>query len=550
MKAAVRHERSTMKHTLNAITASRWITVTGCMLSVSCTGILGPGESEGDDGPTPTLTGTGDPSSLPVHHMTPAEYNNTVAHLTGTSLKPADYFESSDPTGFDTNAASLNTLSEKLVHDYFTAAKDLAEDVFKNDAQRARILTCEASSDTDTACARTIIQDFGLRAWRRPLETEELDRYTKVYGELRAALQLNHADAMKMVVRTLLTSPNFLFRIELDSDVNSKSPRTLNGYEMASRLSYLLWSSLPDDELFTAAKNDELATTDALVSQVDRMLADDKSHAFYDNFYGQWLTTKRLLSHDTAVTAYPLWNETVKIAMYDQINTYLAEFTTGDRPWTEFLSAPHPASAALDPIYASDPAGARAGFLLLPGFLTMTSRAEKTTPTPRAAAVIQGVFCTDIEPPPGIPAAPEKGDEGAPATRREIILAHSSKPGCSACHQSLDPIGLSLENFDGIGAYRAAYEDGEVVDATGEYQGQAFKDISGLMPMLAQDERVVSCPPTELFTYAMRRLPTKADRAYIKQLTTDWHGGTIRDLAKHVVASDAFRYRIPNGEAK
>ncbi|MFT3767405.1 MAG: DUF1592 domain-containing protein [Minicystis sp.] len=490
---------------------------------------------------------------MPIHHLTSAEYNNTVAHLLGTSLRPADFFPSAAATGFDANVGVLSGVSQVLLQGYYDAAKELAADAFGDDARRAEILICEPASAKDTACPRRIIETFGLRAFRRPLQAAESSRYVKKYTEARTALGMTHEQAAQHVVRILLTSPNFLLRIELDEDPASTAPRALGGYEIASRLSYLLWSSMPDDRLFDLAKEDGLGSQGAIEAEVDRMLADPKSSGFFANFFGQWLGTRQLDSHHADKTLFPEWSDEIQQAMVDQANAYLTEFTLGDRPWSDFLSAPHPTSTPLDPIYAEDPKAGRSGFLTLPAFLTLSSLPERTSPTSRAKTIIVGLFCTNVAPPPNLN-IPDLGAAGGNDVDiqnvREKLEAHRKDPACAGCHNTLDPIGLSLENFDAVGRYRTTYTNGDPIDATGTYAGGSFKDISGLVPALAADSRFLTCPPNKLFSYALRRTPTTDDKAYIDAIVASWKGGTISDLAKHVATSDAFRYRVPNTEAE
>lgn len=525
--------------------AGRWLVVGGCLFGASCVGHLSG--SEDDELPS------GNPGGMPVHHLTSAEYNNTVAHLLGTSLRPADFFPSAAATGFDANVGVLSGVSQVLLQGYYDAAKELSADAFANDAQRAQILVCEPASPMDTACPRLIIESFGLRAFRRPLEAAESARYVKKYTEARTTLGMTHVQAAQHLVRILLTSPNFLLRVELDANPTATTPRALNSYELASRLSYLLWSSLPDEALMSLAKEGGLSTKEALEAQVDRMLADPKSSGFFENFFGQWLGIRLLDSHKADTTLFPEWSDTTRQAMVDQANEYLTEFTIGSRPWSEFLSAPHPASAALDPIYAKDPSAGRSGFLTLPAFLTLSSLPERTSPTARAKTVVVGIFCTDISPPANlnIPDLGAAGGAGVDIQNvRKKLEKHREDPGCASCHNTLDPIGLSLENFDAVGGFRTKYANGDDIDATGTFAGTPFQEISGLVPTLAKEARFKSCPPSKLFSYALRRSPTTEDSKYIDEILADWKGGTIGDLAKHVVTSDAFRYRVPGAEAK
>lgn len=538
------HQHLHIKATISL--AGRWLVLGGCLFGASCVGHLS-GEEDGGE------VISGNPGGMPVHHMTSAEYNNTVAHLLGTSLRPADYFPSAAATGFDANVGVLSGVSQVLLQGYYDAAKVLSADAFANEAQRARILVCEPASPADTACPRLIIDSFGLRAFRRPLEAAESDRYLKKYSEARTTLGMTHVQAAQHLVRILLTSPNFLLRTELDANPEATAPRALNSYELASRLSYLIWSSLPDEELMSLAKAGGLASKEALEAQVDRMLADPKSSGFFKNFYGQWLGIRLLDSHKADTALFPAWSDTTRQAMVDQANEYMTEFTLGSRPWSEFLTAPHPASAALDPIYAKDPAAGRSGFLTLPAFLTLSSLPERTSPTARAKTVVVGIFCTNIAPPANlnIPDLGAAGGDGVPIQNvRKKLEKHREDPGCASCHNTLDPIGLSMENFDAVGGFRTKYTNGDLIDATGTYGGTAFEEVSGLVPALAKEERFMSCPPNKLFSYALRRSPTSDDRHYLDAILAGWKGGTIGDLAKHVVTSDAFRYRVPGAEAK
>lgn len=537
-----------MTFKLDRVFASPWLAAGGCLLGLSCTGILGSQDDGSQDDPEQDTTVA--PDGMALHHMTASEYNNTVAHLLGTRLRPADGFPAFGAKGFDANVSALSNLSQVLVQGYYDAARNLAEDAFSNEAQRAKILVCDPAQGAGDACARQIIERFGLRAFRRPLDAAEVDRYAAQYTHARTALEMSPVEAVQHVVRSLLTSPHFLIRIELGPD-SAKSPGAINGYEVASRLSYLLWSSLPDDELFEAAKGDQLATEDELMQQVDRMLADEKSAAFFQNFFGQWLGTRTLPSHTADTTMFPSWNDEMKGAMIEQINAYFASFTTGGRPWSEFLTAPHPPSPQLEPVYANDPEGVRKGFLTLPAFLTLSSRADRTSPTSRAKTILEQLFCVPMLPPANvdIPELGAEGGDGPVENVRQALEKHRADPSCAQCHNTLDPIGLSLENFDPIGAYRTAYLNGDPVDATGVYEGAAFEDISGLVPALVEAAGPGRCPTEQLFSYALRRRPSGGDRTRLTEIAARWGGGTFADLVKHVVTSEAFRLRA-KGKAR
>ncbi|WP_437612293.1 DUF1592 domain-containing protein [Sorangium sp. So ce834] len=535
-----------MTFRLDRVFARPWLAAGGCLLSISCTGILGSEDAPEEDASSVA------PGGMPLHHMTASEYNNTVAHLLGTRLRPADGFPAFGAKGFDASVSALSNLSQVLVQGYYDAAKKLAEDAFSNEAQRAKILVCDPAQGAGDGCAREIIERFGLRAFRRPLEAAEVERYAAQYARARSTLEMSPVEAVQHVARALLTSPHFLLRIEAGPD-SERSPGALNGYEIASRLSYLLWSSLPDEELFDAAEGDRLATEDELRQQVDRMLDDPKSAAFFQNFFGQWLGTRTLPSHNVDASLFPLWNDDVKGAMVDQANAFFAEFTTGGRPWSEFLTAPHPDSPQLAPLTASDPEGVRGGFLTLPAFLTLSSRADRTSPTSRAKTILAQLFCVPLAPPANvdIPELDAPGSGSGPVDNvRAKLEKHRESPDCASCHDLLDPIGLSLENFDAIGAYRTAYPNGDPIDATGKLDDTEFQDFSGLLPKLQGDPQLGVCPSEQLFTYALRRRPAGADMSTFREIAARWDSGTIADLVKHVVTSGAFRLRGGKGEAQ
>ncbi len=391
-----------MTFRLDRVFASPWIAAGGCLLSISCTGTLGGDDSsEQESGADPgsgcrhrcRQDASAPRDSVGVQlHRRPPPGNEPAARGRIPGLRREGLRRK--------RQRALEPLAGPGPG-YYDAARTLAEDAFSHEEQRAKILVCDPAEGTDDRCAREIIQRFGLRAFRRPLEAAEVDRYAAQYDDARTTLEMSPVEAVQHVVRTVLTSPHFILRIELGPD-SARSPGALNGYEVASRLSYLLWSSLPDDELFDAAESDELATAGELEQQVDRMLDDPKSAAFFQNFFGQWLGTRTLPSHNADTSQFPSWNDEMKGAMLDQVNEYFADFTTGGRPWSEFLTAPHPESRLIEPLYANDPEGLREGFLTLPAFLTLSSRADRTSPTSRAKTILEQLFCAPMVPPANV----------------------------------------------------------------------------------------------------------------------------------------------------
>ncbi|HVJ16994.1 MAG TPA: DUF1592 domain-containing protein [Polyangiaceae bacterium] len=537
-------------------------------LSLACTGEAGGGAKGGgpSGGPNPATGGSGgggpvtenppvgydpatlDPGHIPAHRLSNTEYNNTVGDLLGTALRPADFFQAQTVTGFDTNAGALTSFNATNATAYFDAAKALVDDLFANAALKAKVLTCQPAVTTgDAACAQTIIETFGRLAYRRPLEAAEVTALVGRYDNALTTLGKDHDGAMGHVLRIMLTSAPFLYWIEVDPDIQAAAAakRALTGYELATRLSYTLWSSMPDLALLDL--NATLADEAVLTAQVDRLLDDPKGQRFIDTFFNQWLNVTKLGGHSVDATTYPTWTEEMRAAMFTDAHNFFSTFVFGGRSWAEFLTAPLDTSTpGMTEIYAGDPVGLRKGFLGLPAFLTAESMPTRTAPTFRGKVVLESVMCAPVAPPPNvmIPDLVEAGGGTVDSTNiRAKLEAHRASPDCAGCHAVLDPIGLGIETFDAIGRYRTAYENGDPIDTTGEFLGQPFNGVDELIAILNADERFAACPGEKALGFSLRRTPRPEDAPYVEQLGTDWKSGTIRDLVKRLVLSDTFRFR-------
>jgi hypothetical protein len=488
-----------------------------------------------------------DPGWVPVHRLTNTEYNNSVGDLLGTTLKPADFFQAQTGTGFDTNAGPLTGITSANAQAYFDAAKALVDDIFKNPALKAKVVTCQPAASGDTACAQTIIKTFGRRAFRRPIEATELTQLTARYTEALTTLGKDHDGAIGHVLRIMLTSAPFLYWIEIDPDLQAASTdkRGLSGYELASRLSLALWGSLPDSALLDLAESGSLTDAATLSAQVDRLLDDPKGPRFIDAFFNQWLHIQNLGGHQVDAKLYPAWNEAMRTAMYADAKAFFGSFVYGAQPWSQFLTAKLTPGAGLEGIYAADPPGLRKGFLGLPAFLTAESVPTRTAPTFRGKVVLESVMCTTITVPANlvIPDLDQAGGAPESSNIRVKLQAHRADPNCAACHNILDPIGFGLESFDAIGKYRTAYGNGDPIDASGEFQGKAFAGLDQLIPILTSDVHYNTCPSEKLLSFALRRIARPEDQPYLEQLAKDWNAGTVRDLVKKLVLSDTFRFR-------
>ena len=508
------------------------------------------------------------PANVPglnlMHRLNTAEYNATVKDVLLTTLQPATLnWRGGEIDGFD-NIASVLSVDDDQYNLYVDAAEALANDVFASDTLRARVLTCTTTDDT--ACVTTIINQTGLRVFRRPVVADELTAYTKVYKAARAQGE-DHTSSVKHVLWSLLSSAQFLYRMEFDNGVATKHPIT--GYELASRLSYLLWSSAPDDALLAAA--DQLNNDAAINSNVDRMLADTtKSGRFVTNFAGQWLGARNVPAHPVDKTLYgAAWTPDVANAAASEMFQFFDEFLRKNRPWTDFLkadvnfvNAPLAALYGMTGVTGTDlvrkeyPGDNRAGFMSLAGFLANSSVAARSSPTLRGKWVLVNLLCAPPPAPPGgVPKLEDNGAHPEATNVRAVLEAHRAAPACNACHSVMDPFGLAMEQYDGIGRFRTTYPDKSIINPATELpkstsfpDGVKFSGLDGAEATTGSDPRFKSCIAEKLYTYGLGRSLSTEDKANSADIAKKWQDAgdlSISKLLHGLALAEAFRSRTP-----
>lgn len=523
-------------------------------------GVGGSGPSNGVSGTAgsgqlgPVAT---DPGRVTLHRLNRAEYNNTVADLLGTSLRPADAFPADDPGGDFDNIADVLSLSPLHLSMYQSAAQALIDDTLNDSARRAKLVPCDLVAQGST-CARTVLTSFMPRAWRRPVAASEIDGDQAIVTA-GVAQGLTTEEALKLALTAVLMSPNFVFRIELDPDPLSLNPHPLSGYELASRLSYFLWSTMPDDALMASAADATLLNSATLEAHVDRMLASPKAQALVDNFAGQWLYIRAVDDATPDPTTFATFDPTLRAAFKTEAQMLFQDVALNGAPVDTLLTASYvyansrlaqhyglagvtSTTAIKVPLTADSHRG---GILAQGGFLTVTSHPDKTSPVKRGKWVLNQLLCYDVPPPPpGVDTSLK--DTMVTGTLRQVLEAHRANPNCSSCHSLMDPIGFGLENYDAIGAYRTL-DGGMSIDSAGTLpNGSPFSGAQQLSALIASDPSFPGCVTQKLYAYALGRLPdktpTQMDGQTLASITTGFKSGglSFKDLIKRIVTAPTF----------
>ena len=418
----------------------------------------------------------------------------------------------------------------------------------------------EAKIDRDTQRqqVRDLVRPLTSRAFRRRATDAEIDGLVALFDFAREKGETVER-SMQITTSAILVSPSFLFRIEKDAP--SGKTRTLSDVEMASRLSYFLWSSLPDDELFRAAVKGELHTDKQLIEQALRMLKDPKSKALVENFAGQWLQLRNLDTFFPDKERFPDFDDALKSAMRRETEEFFGYLVREDRSVLEFLDADYTfVNERLAKHYglqgvsgeefrrvSVDPAQ-RGGLLGQASILSVTSNPTRTSPVKRGKWILENLFASPPPPPPpNVPElAVENKEKPLTGTLRQQMEQHRSDPSCAACHQLMDPLGFGLENYNAVGAWRT--DDGlHPVDPSGELpDGRSFKGPAELKTILkGREEEFRRCFAEKMLTYAIGRGLEHYDACAVQRISRECaeNGNRFSVIVTEIVLSPAFRQR-------
>jgi hypothetical protein len=409
--------------------------------------------------------------------------------------------------------------------------------------------------------------DFVSRAWRRPLHADEKLRLNAFYHEQREREKLDHTHAMRAILTRVLVAPEFLYRAERTSD--GQATPALKSHELASRLSFLVWSSLPDDELRRAAATGELSDPVVLAQQARRMLSDPKARRFATEFFGQWLGFYQFdRFRGVDAEKFPEFNERLRAALYDEAINFFEHVVRTERPVQEILFADYAflndelarhyaienlslssASSRVENMAASH----RGGLMGLGAVLAVTSAPLRTSPVKRGDWILRRVLDTPVPPPPanaGSIAADDSPADGK--TVRQRLEAHRSDASCVNCHTRIDPLGFALEHYDLLGRWRETYRNGDAIDDAITFgDGPKIAGPEGLRVYLRDHQnQFYRTLITKLLAYSLGRGELASDRALVEKMSAKVRSGegSMADLVMEIVQSRQFRERKNTGD--
>jgi hypothetical protein len=552
------------KLAMNRQRSGIWLVATAAMLA-ACTGTLGDPSGEGVNGDgAPLCVKGGTPGPYPrLVRLTHAQYDNTVSDLFGAPLTPSASFIK-DPAfaGFTNNAAGLLT-SDRLARDYRRAAEELAEYVSASPDILAQIIPCTPAGDGE-ACAREFVQSFGRRLYRRPIDQATEDAYIVLYHQGNGSYLTGtpFEQGIHLVIEGMLQSPKFLYRVELSEQLDSENLVPLDSYEIASRLSYLLWNNQPDEALLQAAESGALANAEGIAAEARRMLDDPKAAGSIDDFHEQWLHMKRYEDLSKDPVKYPGFDSSmaedmkeetrrfIRHVIFELEGDYNALMTTPVTFVNDRLAGVYDLQGQFTSDFVQvdlDPAQ-RGGLLTQTGFLASHAYFDKTSPIHRGVFIQRQVLCATLPDPPGNIDTTLPPIEGEIKTTRDQVEVHTSPDACVGCHGIINPPGFAFEHFDAIGKYRAD-EDGAAIDTAASVlingEQVPFDGATDLMAKLGDSAAAKSCYLTQWVRYGYARDTTEEDLCTIAELDEQLasSGYNIKDLLVALTQTKTFRFR-------
>ncbi|HET6584338.1 MAG TPA: DUF1592 domain-containing protein, partial [Nannocystaceae bacterium] len=517
---------------------------------------------ESGDGGTPAEV-----DAPTMRRLTQAEFTHSVHDLLGpvdlSAIEPDSVQE-----GFFSVGAAIVALSPSGVAAYELALDGATAQAFADPENAATLVACVPATAADTACMRDSIAAFGRRAWRRPLSAAEVDRYVAIATEVGAETG-DGLVALRHALWGVLQSPYFLYRIELGTPSDEDGGRVkFSSWEMASRLSFTLWSTLPDEELLDAAEADALATSAGIEEQATRMLADPRAKQGVANFANELYRLWQLDEKTKDSVLFPEWTPTLKAVLRDELlarieNVVFTQpgdffslyddktvFVNNELARLYGLPETDPDSFRAATLPDDDP---RKGLIGSAFVLAMNSLPARTSATERGQFIAETLLCKTVPPPPPNVDTNLDDDDGMGGpvehrTLREKLEPHREDPACAGCHNLTDPLGLALEHYDTMGRYRET-DEGLTIDASGELDGIPFADGSELALVLREHPDAPGCLVRKLYTFTAGRLPFPSEADALEAIEGELAADDNRfdRLLFALVTHDDFRFAHPAG---
>ena len=534
----------------------------------ACTGTVKPGETPADNAPPGADNpGAGGPGAVVsagslsagprlLRRLTRAEYDNTIRDLLKDTSKPARAFPADvpDESGF-LNPATVGGVETSR----FAEAAEAS--AVKAVAKLDTLVGCNVAANGEQKCAETFIAAFGERAFRAPVPQAQVKDLLGLYVQVRAApLNYSFSDAIRVLVTAMLQSPRFLYHWESEA----APPKPINNlvqlgdFQTASRLSYFLWQSMPDDELLANARQGKLRTSSQVEAQARRLLKDPRAKDAIFEFHSQWLHLETLATLDKDAKVYPGWTASLAQDMEAEVRAFVTQAVLEDgKLETLLLSRKSVVSPQLAAHYGL-PAGAganvtlpedRAGLFTLAGFLATAASTYETSPVKRGKLVRERLLCERIPPPPPSADITPPNAAALGVSTREAYRVHAENPMCKSCHEMMDGLGFAFEGFDGIGKSRRT-DAGKPVDSSGTLTGLAgtnasYKNAREMLEVLVNQEETQRCLVKQWFRFAAGHTEvdqdeTSLERAYQAFKAKQWD---LREAIVSLATSSSFRYR-------
>jgi hypothetical protein len=501
----------------------------------------------------------------PIRRLTRFEYNNTVRDLLGDTSNPADALPPEEEVaGFNNQAAAL-TSSDLLIEQYMKAAEGVGARAVLD--MNALLPDCDPGLEGNDTCALSFIRDFGARAFRRPLSDAEVARLKGVFDWAVNDADLGRfEDGIQIVIEATLQSPSFLYRPELGGEALIEGDVvSFTSWEMATKLSYMLWNTMPDAELFAAAEADELVSKEQIAAQATRMLDDDKARYLIRNFHTQWLLLTHLDSVTKDTNVYPDFSDSLRPLWTEEIQTFVEHVILEDDGTLQTLLTANYSfmNEELASFYGDDVLDSvagpefrqvqldrerRAGLLTSAGLMATHANANQSSPVFRGKFVREQLMCNTLPPPPNdLVIEPPELDPSK--TTKEQFEEIGANPSCAGCHTLMNPIGFIFEHYDGVGQWRDQ-QNGIPIDAIGEVV--QTDDIDGeydgaleFAAALAGSTQVQECVSSQWFRFAYNRTVTEEDSCSVDQLNDVFRSSnfSIRSLLVALTQTNAFLYR-------